>query len=182
MRIRNCFIALAVVAPLWAQTPKLPPNLERLSQRAKESAEVTLDGSLLKLAARFLSEKNLDEADARKALSGIDAIYVRNFRFDHEDAYDDADLDELRAAYRAPEWSRIVGVRSVHAGDNIDIFFKVSSNGELGGIALICAEPRELTVVSITGNIDPSQLIHLGGECHIPRLEGMPREIRRMEP
>ena len=182
MRIRNGIAVLVLAAPLWGQAPILPPNLERLAQRAKESAEVTLDGSLLKLAARFLSDSDSGEAGAKKALAGIDAIYVRNFKFDRDAAYDEADLNQLRGTYRAPEWSRIVGVRSINSGDNADVFLKVSANGQLGGIAVISADPRELTIVSITGNIDPSQLIRLGGEFHIPRLEMAPREIRRMVP
>ncbi|MDR3698882.1 MAG: DUF4252 domain-containing protein [Candidatus Sulfopaludibacter sp.] len=181
MKIAGFLVALVLSAPSWAQPPKLPANLEKLAQKAKESAEVTLDGSLLKLAARFLSDKDTDEAGAKKALNGIDAIYVRSFTFDHDAAYDEADLNELRAAYRGPEWSRIVGVRSQTSGDNADVFFKVSANGQLGGIAVIAAGTRELTVVSITGNIDPAQLMDLGGQYHIPKLEFSPKQIRRME-
>src|SRR5579863_4883709 len=143
MKIANITLLLALASPLWAQAPKLPANLEKLAQRAKESAEVTLDGSLLKLAARFLSDKDPGEAGARKALNGIDAIYVRSFRFEDDADYDEADLNDLRAAYPSPEWSRIVGVRTVHSGGNADVFFKVSANGELGGVAVIPAEPRE---------------------------------------
>jgi hypothetical protein len=180
MKIAGFLLALALAAPAWAQTPKLPANLEKLAQKAKESAEVTLDGSLLKLAARFLSDKDADEAGAKKALNGIDAIYVRSFTFDHDAAYDEADLNELRATYRGPDWSRIVGVRSQTSGDNADVFFKVSASGQLGGIAVIAADPRELTVVSITGNIDPAQLLDLGGQFHIPKLEMSPKEIRHI--
>jgi hypothetical protein len=73
-----------------------------------------------------------------------------------------------------------VGVRSLNS-DNADVFFKVSANGLLGGVAVIAAGPRELTVVSITGNIDPAQLMDLGGQYHIPKLEFSPKQIRRME-
>ncbi len=180
MKITGFLVALVLTAPSWAQPPKLPANLEKLAQKAKESAEVTLDGSLLKLAARFLSDKDADEAGAKKALNGIDSIYVRSFTFDRDTAYDEADLNELRATYRGPDWSRIVGVRSM-TSDNADVFFKVSANGLLGGIAVIAASPRELTVVSITGNIDPAQLMDLGGQYHIPKLEFSPKQIRRME-
>jgi hypothetical protein len=182
MKFAKFALAVLMAAPLWGQQPKLPANLERLAQKAKESAEVTLDGPLLKLAARFLSDKDGDEAGVKRALNGIDAIYVRSFQFDHDAAYDDADLNELRAAYRAPEWSRIVGVRSMNSGDNADVFFKVSASGQLGGIAIVSAGVRELTVVSITGDIDPAQLMDLGGQFHIPKLDISPKQIRRMEP
>ena len=182
MKTATWILALATAAPLLAQPPKLPANIEKLAQKAKETAEVTLDGPLLKLAARFLNDKNTDEARAKRALNGIEGIYVRNFSFDTDTAYSEADLNELRAQYRAPEWSRIVGVRSLDRGDNADVFFKITPNGNLGGIAIVAAEARELTIVSIVGNIDPSQLVDLGGQFHIPPLELSPRAFRRMEP
>jgi hypothetical protein len=182
MKIAGVILALALAAPLMAQQPKLPPNIEKLAQKAKESAEVTLDGPLLKLTARFLSDKDSDEAGAKKALNGIDGIYVRSLQFDHDQAYDEADLNELRAQYRSPEWSRIVGVRAIDSSDNVDVFFKVSADGRLGGVAIVAAGARELTIVSIVGNIDPAQLMDLGGRFHVPHLDLSPKQIRRMEP
>jgi hypothetical protein len=182
MRFAGLMVALALAAPLVAQPPKLPPNMEDLARKAKHSAEVTLDGPLLKLAARFLSDKDGDEARARKALEGIDGIYVRSFEFDRDTAYDDADLNQLRAQYRAPEWARIVGVRAVISGDNADVFFKVTANGMLGGVAVIAAGPRQLTIVSISGNIDPAHFVDLGGRFDIPKLDLSPKQFRRMEP
>jgi hypothetical protein len=63
-----------------------------------------------------------------------------------------------------------VGVRSKH-GDNVDVYFKNGGNGNLGGIVVIAAEPRELTIVNIIGTLDPEKLADLGGEFGIPRLE-----------
>jgi hypothetical protein len=182
MKIASCTLLLALAAPLMAQPPALPPALENLARKAKDTTEVTLDGALLKLAARFLSDKDGDEAKARAALSGIDGIYVRSYRFDHDAVYSDADLNALRAPYRAPDWSRIIGVHARDSGDNADVFFKVTANGMLNGVAVISAGPSQLTMVSITGLIDPAQLIDLGGRFHIPALELSPKEIRRMVP
>jgi hypothetical protein len=182
MKIASLSLALVLSAPLFAQSPKLPANLEKLSQKARQTAEVTLDGPLLKLAARFLSDKDSDQARARKALEGIDGIYVRSFEFPQDAVYDEADLNQLRAQYRAPEWARIVAVRANGSGDNADVFFKITPNGMLSGVAVIAAEARHLTVVSITGNIDPAQFIELGGQFNIPKLNLTPRHFGRMLP
>lgn len=171
MKIRTLVLAVALAIPVAAQPPKLPANIEKLAQKAKQTAEVTLDGPLLKLTGRFLSEQNPDEAKAKKVLEGIEGIYVRTYEFDEDQAYSEADLSALRAQYRAPEWMRVVGVHATGSGENADVFFKVSSKGDLGGISVIAAGPRELTIVHINGNIDPAQLIDLGGKFHIPHLE-----------
>ena len=165
-------IAIAVLAaaltPVWAQDIKLPSNLERLAAKARESVTVTMDKSMLRLAGRFLSDKN-DEAKTKSVMAGLDAVSVWSFEFDREGEYDTAELDAVRAQLQAPAWSRIVGVKS-QSGENVDVYFKAAANGQLGGIVVIAAEPAELTIVNVTGTLDPAQLADLGGQFHIPRL------------
>ena len=163
-------IAAALAAPLTAQQIKIPQNLERLSADAEESVNVTLDGSLLQLASRFLSDKDPDDAKVKKILAGLQGIYVRSFEFAQDGAYTAADLNEARALVQGPTWSRIVGVKSKHDGENVDVYLKVETGGKIGGLVVISAEPRELTIVNIVGTIDPDQLVELGGQYDIPRL------------
>jgi hypothetical protein len=81
-----------------------------------------------------------------------------------------ADVDALRSQLQSPAWGRLVGVRSKH-GENVDVYFKDGGNGRLGGIVVIAAEPKELTIVNIIGTLDPEKLADLGGEFGIPRFE-----------
>ncbi len=161
----------AVLMPLGAQEIKLPANLEKLAAKAEESVDVTLSGSMLRLAARFISDKDADAANVRKLIAGLDGIYVRSFTFARDGEYNMADVDALRAQVQAPAWSRVVGVTSKRTGDDVDVYFKIGAGDKLGGIVIIAAEPRELTIVNIAGTIDPDQLVDLGGEFHIPKLQ-----------
>jgi hypothetical protein len=168
------FVAIlfaAVLMPLGAQEIKMPAGLEKLAAKADETVDVTLDGSLLKLAARFLSGKSEDEAGAKKILSGIERITVRSYEFSSEGQYDMADVETIRAQVKAPQWSRIVGVTSRRDGEKVDVYFKDGGNGNLGGILVLCVEPRELTIVSVIGTLDPTQLADLGGHFGIPQLD-----------
>jgi hypothetical protein len=168
---RAILIWAAVLMPLAAQEIKLPANLEKLAAKAEESVDVTLSGSMLRLAAKFISDKDADTANVRKLIAGLDGIYVRSFSFAREGEYDKADVDALRAQVQPPNWSRIVGVTSRRTGDDVDVYFKIATGDKLGGIVIIAAEPRELTIVSIAGTIDPDQLADLSGEFHIPRIQ-----------
>ncbi len=159
----------ACVAPLLAQEFKMA-KLDRLSAKAQNSVEVTLDGSLLRLAGKFLSDQDHDQAKAKKLVAGIESIYVRNFEFAADGAYDMADVDAVRAQLRGPGWSRIVGVKSKRNGNDADVFLKTTGAGQIGGVVVIAAEPRQLTVVNISGTIDPAQIVDLGGRFHIPEL------------
>jgi len=160
----------AALLPAWAQEIKLPVNLDALTNKADEAVSVTMDKSMLQFAGKFLNDKDDDEADVRKLIEGLDGIYVRSFQFKNENEYNMADIESVRSQLQGPAWGRLVGVRSKH-GDNVDVYFKDAGNGHLGGIVVIAAEPRELTIVNIIGTLDPEKLADLGGEFGIPRLE-----------
>jgi hypothetical protein len=158
----------AAAIPLGAQGTKLSGSLDKLSEKAEESVVVTLDKSMLRLTSRFLDEAQ--DAGIRKLMAGLDSIYVRSLEFAKEGEYSAADVEAVRGQLQAPAWSRIVGVRSQRSGQDADVYFKNSGDGQLGGIVVIAAEPKELTIVEINGTLDPQHLVDLGGEFGIPRL------------
>ncbi len=178
MKIAAIAIA-ALMIPAWAQEIKMPVNLDALADKADDAVTVSLDKSMLQFASKFLHDNDGDDQDLRKMVAGLESIYVRSFEFRHENEYSMADVDGIRSQLQSPAWGRLVGVRSKH-GDNVDVFFKDGGNGKLGGIVVIAAEPRELTIVNIIGNLDPEKLAELGGEFGIPKFERtrMHREAR----
>ena len=168
MKIATIVLAAAML-PAWAQEIKMPANLDALADKADDAVTVTIDKSMLQFASKFM-DRDGDEADVRKLIAGLDSIYVRSFEFRHEGEYSMADVDAVRNQFQSPTWGRMVGVRSKH-GENVDVYFKDGGNGQLGGVVVIAAEPKELTVVNIIGNLDPAKLADLGGEFGIPRFE-----------
>ena len=166
-------LLLAFSPLLRAQNMKLPPGVEKLAGKAKETVEVTMEGPMLRWASKFLSAEDPEEKKAAKLVENLKGIYVRSFEFTDEGAYTSAELEALRTQFRAPEWSRVVGVRSEHDGDNVDVFFRME-NEKMAGIVIIAAEPKELTFVNIVGPLEVDQLADLGGEFGIPRLKTKP--------
>ena len=128
---------------------------------------------MLQWASKFLSAEDPEEQKAAKVVANLKAIYVRSFEFDKEGAYSPAEVEALRAQFRSPLWSRVVGVRSEHNGENVDVFFKLE-NEKMAGIVIISAEPKELTFVNIVGPLEVDQLADLGGEFGIPKLNTKP--------
>jgi Domain of unknown function (DUF4252) len=162
-------LALIALIPLAAQEIKLPAGLDRLAAKASETVNVTMDSSMLQLASKFLSDNDPDQARVKKLVSGLKSIYVRSFEFDTPGAYPDSDVEQLRAQMGGPGWSRIVGVRSRREGENADVFLK-TDNGKIAGLAIIDAEPKELTIVLINGTIDPQDVQELSGHFGIPNI------------
>ena len=153
---------------LCAQEFRIPPNIDKLAAKAVESVDVSLPAAMLKLAGNYLSSKKTDEAEARKLVEGLKGIYVRSFEFAKPGEYSDADVESVRAQLKAPLWSRVVGVKSTHDGESAEVFLR-NENNQITGLTVIAAEPKELTIVHIDGNIRPEDLGRLSGQFGIPK-------------
>lgn len=149
---------------------KLPPGLEALAKKASETVEVNLDGSMLKFASKFMDASDADEAKALKVVKGLRGIHVRSYTFDNEGEYSMADVQQIRTQLQGPGWMPMVKVRSKKAEGNADIFLRMV-NDQVTGLFILSAEPKELTVVSIDGTIDPNDIGALGGQFGIPKLK-----------
>jgi hypothetical protein len=167
---RTLLVFAFVLSPVWGQGFKFPASFEKLAAKAVETVDVTLDGTMLQVAGKFMSEKEPDQAKAKKLVSGLKGIYVKSFEFANEGEYSEADVEAIRSQLSGPEWTRIVTVRSKKDGENADIFFKKEGDRYVG-IAVISAEPKELTFVHIDGPIDLEQLGQLGGQFGIPKIQ-----------
>ncbi|HEX8153040.1 MAG TPA: DUF4252 domain-containing protein [Thermoanaerobaculia bacterium] len=161
--ILTAILAIFIAMPAAAQ--RLNLDFPGLAERAEEVVDVTLDGSMLRLASKFLSDRG-EEGAVRTMVQKLEGIYVKSFTFDKDGEYDRAIVDRVRAQIGAG-WNKIVNVRGKR--ENVEIF--VQTRGELvTGLVVISAEPRELTVVNIVGPIDLDRLADLEGQFGIPRM------------
>lgn len=167
------FVALALVmvpTAAFAQGARLQlDQLSALGQRAKEVVDITLDPAMLKLTAGFLAAGKGNDSAIKEIIAGLQGIYVKVFEFDNDGAYTTADVESVRRQFAAPGWSRMVVVDSKEDRETVDIY--AWRNGDRpGGIGILVAEPRELTVVNIVGEIDLAKLAALQGQFGIPAL------------
>ncbi len=168
--MKYALVLFFAIGPLLAQDVKLPADIDKLAAKASEVVDVSLDGPMLRLAGRFLSNNDPDEARVKSIVGGLKGIYVKSFEFEKEGEYSPSELDELRHQLRGPGWSRMVGVMSKKGGDNAEIYMKLD-NDHIGGLVILCAEPKELTVVNIVGNISLDDLSALGGHFGVPDID-----------
>ena len=156
----------ALMLPAVAAAQDVPLNLfSSLAGKAAEHVEVNLDGSLLQLAARFLSGKDPDEAKVKDLLNGLKGIYVRSLTFKNPGEYSMSDVERIRSGLKG--WAEIVSVRK--AGENTGVYLKTDGQ-KVQGLVVVSAEPLELTLVNIVGTIQPEQLKDLSGKFGIPDL------------
>lgn len=171
--ILACLVAATI--PALAQNsqpgfPVLPAGLEKqLSSRASNVSEVTLNKNMLNFASQFMNSKQDDDQEAKNLIQKLNAVYVRNYEFNKPGAYTLEDLKTIRHLFLGPEWNPMVKVRSLKGGDNTDVYVKMI-NGQIHGMFVLDAEPTELSLVYISGTINPQELGALGGNFGIPKI------------
>jgi hypothetical protein len=155
--------SMGTMAMAQAPSPLLPPQLEKdLAARASNVTEVTLDKSMLGFASKFMDRKDKNQAAVNELIQGLDGIYVRSYEFDKEGQYSMDDIEKVRQAFTAPEWSPMVHERELKSKETTDVMMKLV-NGEPHGMFVLSAEPKELTIVLILGPIRMDQLGELSG-------------------
>jgi hypothetical protein len=158
----------AILAPLYAQDLIKSIDWEKLAPKAKETVNVTLDGSMLKLASGFLSANDPDQSNAKELISGLNGIYVRSLKFDKPGEYSFAEIEKAVSTLKGTKWNKIVDVNGKDEKSGVYI----QSNGQkILGLIVVAAEPTELTVVNIDGAIDPARVRELSGKFGIPKID-----------
>jgi hypothetical protein len=159
---------LLLAASLPAQQVKW--NFDKLAARASDSTDVSLDGSLLQFAGKFLSDDDKDQVKIKKLIGGLKGIYVRSFEFKKPGEYMDADVETFRAPLHSADWQRIVGTHSNDDGETTEVYIKNDSKG-IGGVVIISTGPKELTLVNIVGAVDLDSLSQLGKDFDFPEVK-----------
>jgi len=167
-----------MAALLWAQQFKF--NLDHLAAKAKDAVDVSLNKDMLQFAGKFLSSKDPDEAKAKNLIGSLEGIYIKAVEFSTDGAWTQADLEQVRSQLRAPEWSRILGVKASEESENVEVFVRMEA-GKVSGIALLATEARGFTVANIVGNISLESLADLGGQFGLPKMQNAPPPAKKKD-
>ena len=125
-------------------------NLDAVAARAKEKAEVTLEGPFLEQALKNAPDNLKDK------MGNVQRVVVRHYEFDKPGQFADSDLEGVRRIVKgAPDWARIINVKEEK--ESVEIYMQ-SQAGKTTGFLLIAAEEKELTVVHVAGSIDLASL------------------------
>ena len=147
-------------------------SLDHLATKASQTVDVSIDQRLIRIAAKVFKDNDAEEKQIKDLLVGIKGIYVKSFQFDADGLIASADVESIRTQLRGPGWTRLLGFTSRKEG-NFEVHLLM--NGEqVGCLAVIHTDERELTVVNIVGPVDLDKLAKLEGQLGIPDLEIQP--------
>jgi hypothetical protein len=147
-----------------AQDAKLQlSNLDKLSAKAARVTDVTLDGSLLQFAVNMIQKVDAEDEDVaqlQSIIKNLKGIYIKSFEFDEASQYSKADVDGIRSQLTSPRWSKIV--QSIEKRRNeYDEIYVLKNGDRVGGVVILVAEARELTVVNLVGDVPMDKIASL---------------------
>jgi hypothetical protein len=177
-------IVCATTARAQDELPSPSPIEKELASRAAHVTEVTLNRSMLEFAAKFMDKKDGDNDKesqaARQMIQNLKGVYVREYTFDKEHAYSADELDGLRKYFESSDWSAMVRERTKGIAQGTDVYVKLI-NGQMQGLFVLDAEPKELSLVLILGPIDMDSISKLGGNFGIPKdaVKKAQKEVRK---
>jgi hypothetical protein len=148
----------------------VPSALAQLSTEATVKSNFTLDRTMLNVAAGLMSDS---EAGTREAIGKLDGVSVRLLRFGDAGVVDRAQVDAVREAYHLRGWKHLVTTTS--AGGPVrdgttDVWLALDGANVRGAVVLVESR-RNLTLVTVAGNLSPMDLLHLRGHFGIPHFE-----------
>jgi hypothetical protein len=148
MRTALVLLAGALLWPSLGAAQKLDLRLDALASKAKEKAELDLDG------------KGIPMKDLKTPPAKLSIVCIRNYEFASPGQYSEQDLDLIRRQLGSGSgWNRVV--RTKEKNESTEIYLFARQGDRPAGILIIACEPREVSVVNIIGEFDPSDAENL---------------------
>jgi hypothetical protein len=147
-----------------------PPALAALSAQAAVKSSFTLDRTMLAAASTLLPDS---DAEARQTIAKLDGVSVHTMRFGDPSMVDPAAVAAVREAYHLRGWKHLVSATNsggpVHDGTT-DVWV-VLDGATVRGAVVLAETPKSITLVTISGNLNPVDIFRLRGHFGIPRFD-----------
>src|ERR1700687_4207415 len=117
--MKTLLTATFVLALLPAGAQTLDINLDSLAAKAKEKAEITLEGPMLTQALQAAPDK------VKGVAANLSRLLVRHYEFEQTGQYSDADLDGIRKQVSSGTgWSHVLSSKEEH--ESVEIYMLTS--------------------------------------------------------
>jgi hypothetical protein len=148
-----------------------PAALTQLGKQATTKSSFSLDRTMLAAAANLVPES---EPETRQAINKLDGVSVHLLRFGTAGIADEELVNAVREAYHRRGWKHMItttGSGGPVKNGTTDVWLVLDGVNVRGAVVLV-ETPKSLTLVTLSGNLSPVDLLHLRGHFGIPRFEG----------
>ena len=178
-RLRTLLLpALLTASLVLAQPPAgAPAHLQSalmgLANQPASHTAFTFDRSELQIAQNLLASGGMDANHAAAALTGIS---VDNYRYPRPAFYTPEAMASIIAGFHAAGWKHLVNANQTPANTAqprstvTDLWLRYVGP-DVTGVTVLTRSPRDMSIVQITCELRPLDLIHLGGHFGIPKID-----------
>lgn len=179
--IRAAIVLLCVVCPTLGLARNLAfatTSLADMRRDAVDSTNISVGPFLLWFASRVIDRHDPQSAALKTLLGELHRVRIHSFQYSSDHVYQPAALEALRSQLMAPRWHQMVRVRSQRENSSVDIYY-MQTGPFVTDLVVLSAEPREFTLVSLSGKI---ALKDLASFSDIASRPGFGRRIDRAGP
>jgi hypothetical protein len=178
-RLRSLLLPTLLCATLaLAQPPGgLPPNLQgslmNLADQPASHTSFSFDRTELQVAQNLLLSGGLDANRAAAALTGIS---IDNYHYPRPAFYTPETMASIIAGYHAAGWKHLVNANQTPANtaqphSTVTDLWLHFSGPDITGVTVLTRAPSNMSVVQITCELRPLDLVHLSGHFGIPKVD-----------
>ena len=173
---------LAVIAmPAWGLNgAKVEFDLQDLEGKAEEVVEVNLDGEALEQGSRLLAIRQGVSGSVKSLLRGIKGVYRRTYRFGMGKSYEDEDVRGFHEQMAEDGWSPLIDVKDNGKQEAVTVY-SYSEGEQVTGVTVVSADPSEVTVVNIVGDVDLGALSEIGARIGVPAMVIGSTELEKLK-
>jgi hypothetical protein len=178
-RLRTLLLpALLTAVVAFAQPPASTPGdlqsaLMGLADQPASHTAFSFDRSELQIAQNLLASGGMDANHAAAALTGIS---VDNYRYSRPAFYTPEAMASIIAGFHAAGWKHLVNANQTPANTAqprsavTDLWLRYVGP-DVTGVTVLTRSSRDMSVVQITCELRPLDLVHLGGHFGIPKID-----------
>ena len=165
-------LAVAAAAPLAARAQQPAGVAEDLQNLASEHANhtaFTFDHDMLQTVNGLINGGSGPAGD-------LNSVTIENYRYHEPAFYIPETLHSLVAAYSAAGWQHLVNQHSTPRDSAspvkplTDLWLHFHGT-DIDSLTVLIRAPKQMTVVEVTGDLRPLDLVHLGGHFGIPKVD-----------
>ena len=181
MRLRlalPAFTLLAVVAcasltALGQQPPGIQNAWTELANQPASHTAFSFDRTMMQVAQALLQSGGMAPERAAAALTGIS---VDNYHYSEPAFYTPEAMSGIIATYHAAGWKHLVNANQTPEssaqprGAITDLWLR-NSGPNISGVVVLTRSPRDMSIIQITCDLRPLDLVHLSGHFGIPKVD-----------
>jgi hypothetical protein len=131
----------------------------------------TLDRDMLGLADSYVNNGNAESSPA-----ALKSITFETYKYHSPAFYIPEEMHELVATYNAAGWKHLVNANATPAqqasptGNMTDLWLHYKGT-RINDVTVLVRAPKAMTVIEVSGELRPLDLVHLSGHFGIPKVD-----------